>query len=435
MLDLLYVLVALALVALNAFFVATEFGIVKVRSTRIEELVSHGVARARATQEVIVNLNPYLSACQLGITLASLGLGWVGEPAFAHLFERFLGLFGIGSSIAAHTAALVTAFVLITLLHVVLGELVPKTIAIDYPERTALFVAWPIRIFYRVFYPFIWAMNELANLTIKAIGLRPATEDERAHTEEELRMIVADSHRGGVLTEAHAGLLERALAFAAHTARQIIVPRGEIVFLDVNRPYDEILETARDSGHSRYPLCDGDLDRVLGILHIKDLFLHMEETSRVADLRALAREPLLVPETLPVERLLGRFQRERVHMAIVLDEYGGTTGMVTLEDVVEEIIGEVQDEFDMEEPRVQRLSRGRLSVDATLPVDEIEERLGIEEDFEEPDVDTLGGLIFTRLGRLPEVGDTVVLGGRTVEVSRVEGRRILRLIVHPGEAD
>jgi CBS domain containing-hemolysin-like protein len=433
MLDLLYVLVALALVALNAFFVATEFGIVKVRSTRIEELVSQGVARAQATQEVIGNLNPYLSACQLGITLASLGLGWVGEPAFAHLFERLLGLLGIGSSIAVHTAALVTAFVLITLLHVVLGELVPKTIAIDYPERTALWVAWPIRIFYRVFYPFIWAMNELANLTIKTVGLRPASEDERAHTEEELRMIVARSQRGGVLTEAHASLLARALDFAGHTVRQIIVPRGEIVFLDVNRPYEEILKTARESGHSRYPLCDGDLDRVLGILHIKDLFVHMDETSGVADLRALAHAPLLIPETLPVERLLGRFQRERVHMAIVLDEYGGTTGMVTLEDVIEEIIGEVQDEFDMEEPMVQRMSGGRLSVDATLPVDEIGERLGIDEDLEEPDIDTLGGLVFTRLGRLPEVGDTVVLGGRRVEVSRVDGRRILRVLVHPGE--
>jgi len=310
---------------------------------------------------------------------------------------------------------------------------VPKTISIDYPERTALWIAWPIRIFYRVFYPFIWAMNELANLTIKTMGLRPASENDRAHTEEELRMIVARSQRGGVLTEAHAGLLARALDFAGHTVRQIIVPRGEIVFLDVNHPYEEILKTARESGHSRYPLCDGDLDRVLGILHIKDLFVRMDETSGVADLRALARAPLLIPETLPVERLLSRFQRERVHMAIVLDEYGGTTGMVTLEDVVEEIIGEVQDEFDMEEPMVRKLSGGRLSVDATLPVDEIGERLGIEEDFEEPDVDTLGGLVFTRLGRLPEVGDTVVLGGRTIEVSRVEGRRILRVLVHPGK--
>ncbi len=431
MLDLLYVFVALALVALNAFFVATEFAIVKVRGTRIEELVSNGVARASATQDVIENLNPYLSACQLGITLASLGLGWVGEPAFAHLIEPLFGFLGEKSWIAAHTLAVIIAFVLITLLHVVLGELVPKALAIDYPERTALWVAWPIRLFYRMFYPFIWSMNELSMVIIRMMGLQPKGDEARVHTGEEIRLIFARSRHGGVLSEEHARLLSRALDFADHTVRQIIVPRSEIVFLDVNQPYVEILKTARESGHTRYPLCDGDLDRVLGILHIKDVFVHSDATTRIADLRALAREPLLVPETLPVEQLLNLFRRERRHMAIVLDEYGGTTGMVTLEDVIEEITGEIQDEFDTEEPKVQRLPGGRLSVDATLPVDEIEKHLGIADPLEDEEVDTLGGLVFTRLGRIPQVGDTVSIGDRKVEVERIEGRRILRLLVHP----
>ena len=435
MIDLFYVLVALALVALNAFFVATEFAIVKVRGTRIEELVSDGVARASATKDVIENLNPYLSACQLGITLASLGLGWVGEPAFAHLIEPLFGFLGGNSWVAAHTLAVVIAFVLITLLHVVLGELVPKALAIDYPERTALWVAWPIRLFYRMFYPFIWSMNELSMVIIRIMGLQPKEDEARVHTGEEIRLIFARSLHGGVLSEEHARLLSRALDFPDHTVRQIVVPRSEIVFLDVNRPYAEILKIARESGHTRYPLCDGDLDRVLGILHIKDVFVHSDATTGVADLRALAREPLLVPETLPLEQLLNLFRRERRHMAIVLDEYGGTTGMATIEDVIEEITGEIQDEFDTEEPKVQRMAGGRMSVDATLPVDEIEKRLDIASPLDDENVDTLGGLVFTRLGRIPRVGDVVRIGDRDVEVERIEGRRILRLLVHPPIGD
>ena len=219
MTDLFYIFVALALVALNAFFVATEFAIVKVRGTRIQELVSDGVARAEAVQEVIENLNPYLSACQLGITLASLGLGWVGEPAFAHVVEPLFGFLGENSWIAAHTLAVSIAFVLITLLHVVLGELVPKALAIDYPERTAFLIAWPIRLFYRMFYPFIWAMNELSLVIVRLMGLKPKGKEARVHTEEELRLIVARSQRGGVLSEEHARLLSRTLDFADHTQR------------------------------------------------------------------------------------------------------------------------------------------------------------------------------------------------------------------------
>jgi CBS domain containing-hemolysin-like protein len=427
MADLLYLLIALGLVALNAFFVATEFAIVKVRSTRIEELASQGMASATATREVIEDLNPYLAACQLGITLASLGLGWVGEPAFAHLIEPLFTGLGAAQGVATHTLAVTLAFVVITLLHVVLGELVPKTVAIDYPLKTALIVAWPIRIFYRAFYPTIWAMNEISNLIVRALGLSQIAEETRAHTEEELRMIVAGSHKGGVISEAHAGLLARALDFADHTVRQIMLPRGDIVSLDVNLDYEDNLRVARESGHTRYPLCDGDLDRVVGVVHIKDIFVH-PEVSEQRDLRGLAREPLFVPESLAIEKLLADFRRRRVHMGIVIDEHGGTSGIVTLEDVLEELTGEIQDEFDQEEPKVRALPDGGFSVDATLPLDETEVELGIRADRDE-DVDTLGGLVFARLGRMPRVGDAVVLDGREVKVSRIRGRRILRLLV------
>ena len=428
--DLIYVLLALCLVALNAFFVMAEFALVKVRNTRIEELVSRGVRRAIATREALNNLNAYLSACQLGITLASLGLGWVGEPAFAHLIEPLFSNLGAARGVATHTIAVILSFLLITVLHIVLGEVVPKNLAIERAEASALLLSWPLRIFYRAFYPAIWAMNHLANLVVRSLGLRPVSEATRAHSEEELRMIVASSRKGGVLSEVHARLLSRALDFTEHTVRQIMVPRGDIVFLDINKSFEDNLRIAREGGHTRYPLCDGDLDRVLGVVHIKTLFVRAGETPASLDLQGLAREPLFAPESLPIEQLLTLFQKKRLHMGIVIDEYGGASGIVTLEDVLEELTGEIQDEFDQEEPKVQSLSNGRISVDATLPLDEIQERLGIQEETQE-EVDTLGGLILARLGRMAHVGDAVVLDGRSVEVSRMRGRRILRLLIHP----
>jgi CBS domain containing-hemolysin-like protein len=429
-----YLLAALALVALNAFFVATEFAIVKVRATRIEELAARGVKRAVATREVVRDLNAYLAACQLGITLASLGLGWVGEPAFAHLVEPLFSWLGGGRTIAAHTLAVTVAFVLITVLHVVLGEVVPKTIAVDRAVPTALAVAWPIRGFYRAFYPAIWAMNELSIVIVRAMGLKPVTDEARAHSGEELRMIVARSRKGGVFSESQARLLQRALDFADRSVRQIMLPRGDIVYIDVNRTYEENIRTARESGHTRYPVCEGDLDNVIGVLHIKDMFVHAEAVSDQRDLRALAREPMFVPESLAIDKLLTDFRKQRLHMGIVIDEHGGVSGLVTLEDVLEELTGEIQDEFDEEEPKVRRLADGRVSVDATLAIDELERQLGIPE-IPEDEIDTLGGLVLSRLGRMARVGDAVELGGRSVRVSRVRGRRILRLVVEPLPAD
>jgi CBS domain containing-hemolysin-like protein len=425
----LYLLLALALVALNAFFVATEFALVKVRATRIEELAARGVKSAQMTHEIIKNLNPYLAACQLGITLASLGLGWVGEPAFAHLIEPVFSWLGEGGTIASHTVAVTLAFILITLLHVVLGEVVPKTIAVDRAVQTAMAVAWPIRWFYLAFYPVIWATNELSLLIVRAMRLKPVSEKTTAHSEEEIRMIVARSRRGGVLSEIHAGLLARALDFADHTARQIMLPRGDIISLDVNRSYDDNLRTAREGGHTRYPVCDGDLDHVIGVVHIKDIFVHDEQISVSRDLRSVAREPMFVPESVPIEKLLTDFRKAHLHMGIVIDEHGGVAGLVTLEDVLEELTGEIQDEFDQEEPKVRRLPDGLLSVDAALPLDELAE-IGMDGPDDE-EVDTLGGLVITKLGRMPRVGDSVEIDGHSVEVSRMQGRRILRLLVQP----
>jgi CBS domain containing-hemolysin-like protein len=427
--EFLYILLALGLVALNAFFVATEFAIVRVRTTRIDELVTKGVRRAAATRKVLGDLNAYLSACQLGITLASLGLGWVGKPAFANLLEPLFGDLGVWAGVTAYSISVAVAFAIITFLHVVLGELAPKTIAIERPEGTALLVAWPIRVFHVLLYPLIWAMNGLANLSVRALGLAPVTEESLAHSEEELRMILSVSQRSGALPEAHAELLENALDFTERAVRQIMVPRADIVWLDARRSNEENVRVVRESAHTRYPLCEGDVDHVVGILNLKDLFLQPPGT----DLRGLARTPLFVPEGVSIDRLMRQFQRSRTHLAVVIDEYGGTQGVVSIEDVLEELIGEIQDEFDEEVPKVQDLEGGRLSVDASVPADELAETVGIEDGGQEEEVDTLGGLVLARLGRIARPGDVVTIGGRRVEVSRVRGRRIVRVTIHPVE--
>lgn len=428
--EILLILAALAVVAVNAFFVATEFAIVRVRTTRVEELVQKGVRRATAARQVLGQLDAYISACQLGITIASLALGWIGEPAFARLFEPLFTWAGAWQPAAAHSAAIAVAFFLITFLHVVFGELAPKTLAISYPEATTLLVAWPIRVFNVIFYPFIWSMNSAANLLIRALGIPPPSEASLAHSEAELRMILAVSQKSGVLSEPHARLLENALDFPDRNVRQIMVPRGDVVGLDVLHPYSDNLAIARRTGHTRYPLWEGEVDRVVGVVHIKDLFQRAGDGEGSPDLRDFARDPLFIPESVRIEQALSLFQRNRVHLGVVVDEYGGMSGIVTLEDVLEELIGEIQDEFDHEAPMVQSSADGRIVVDAALPLAEMEDQLQLVDDTEE-DVDTMGGLVLVRLGRLARVGDRVEIGGRLVEVVRIRGRRILRLAVLP----
>lgn len=425
-----YIVLALVIVALNAFFVATEFAIVRVRATRVEELVGEGARRAMATQHVLRRLDSYLSSCQLGITLTSLALGWIGEPAFAHLLEPLFSWAGSLKPAAVHSAALTLSFLLITFLHTVFGELVPKSVAIQHAEGTALALAWPLRVFTVFFYPLIWFLNGSANLVVRLIGLEPASEVSLAHSEAELRMILSVSRRTGALAETHARLLANALDFTDRSVRQIVVPRGDVVFLDVRREFSANLATARESGHTRYPLCEGDIDNVVGVIHLKDLFLSPVPDGAPADLHAIARKPLFIPETVTIDRAVTLFQQTRMHLGVVIDEHGGTTGIVTLEDVVEELLGEIQDEFDQEAPKVQVQTDGRLFVDASIPLNEIEEYTGIP-DPADTEVDTLGGLVFTRLGRIAHVGDAIVLDGRRVQVARVRGRRIVRLLIDP----
>ena len=421
---------AILLVLLNAFFVMAEFAIVKARTTKVQELVREGAWGASATQAAVENLDAYLSATQLGITLASLGLGWVGEPAFAHLIAPLLGAVGIWSPSVVHSVSLTVAFALITFLHVVLGELAPKSIAIQRPEGVALAVTPLLAAFYRVFYPALWLLNVSSNTLLRLLGITPASEAELAHSEGELRLLLAESHRIGNLSASKRRLLENVFDYTRRCAKHIMVPRAEIVYLSLLRPLAENLETIRQSQHTRYPLCESDIDHVVGMIHAKDLFQPAEGIRDTADLFRVKRGILFVPETRSLDLLQRDFQQRRVHMAVVVDEYGGTSGLVTLEDILEEIVGEIQDEFDAEPPKMEVTPEGYV-VDGLVLIEDVGKRLGVS--LPKHESNTLGGLVIARLGRIAKLGDLVTLDGYKVKVIEMKGRRVSKLLLTPSK--
>lgn len=415
---------ALFLVAANGFFVATEFAIVKIRTTRLDELARAGNRRAPVARKVVEHLDEYLSATQLGITLASLGLGWLGEPAFAGLVLPLVAAVGLPPA-SAHAVAIALSFAVITFLHIVFGELAPKSLAIQRPEGVTLAVAGPMRFFRVVFYPFIWSLNGLAARALRLFGLRPASETEIGHSEEELRLIVSAMRATGGVPRERLDMLERALRLPQRTARDLMVSRGDVVYLRLDMSPEERRTQAIEAGHTRYPVVEEDLDSVIGILNLKDLFLRGEEPRSAAQLREVLREPLYVPETMRADMLLREFRRRRQHMAIVVDEYGGTAGLVTVEDVVAAVLGELQDEFDTWGPSIVPLPAGVFSIDPTTPIEEFASHFGIE--IDEPEVSTVGGLIMVRLDRVPQPGDKVQIAGVELRVEKMKGPRILEI--------
>jgi CBS domain containing-hemolysin-like protein len=420
-------LLGLALVALNGFFVAAEFALAKVRPTQVDTAVRAGDGRARVARHMLRHLDAYLSATQLGITLASIALGWVGEPAFAWLIEPWVARLPGASPALLHSLSLTAAFATVSVLHIVFGELVPKSIAIRAPQGTALWTAFPLYAFYWLAFPAIWLLNHAANGILRLVGLRPASEHDIAHSEEELRLLLASRH-GAELSDDKRDLLANVFELSERVARQVMVPRADAVYLSTRLPLAANLATARASGHTRFPLCDGDLDRVVGVVHIKDLF----RAERVPDdLTLVARPVRFVPETTPLDKLLARMRSERLHLAAVIDEYGGVSGLVTLENVIEEIVGPIQDEFDAERPELVARGEGVYQVSGAMLVVDLEDELGLE--LSDRDEDTVAGLVLSELGRRPRVGDRVEVAGLGFEVLEVQGNRVraLRLTV-PG---
>ncbi len=426
-LDLLGLVAVVVLVLLNGFFVAAEFSLVSVRQTRIVELVEAGNARAETVQEALKNPDRVIAATQLGITLASLGLGWIGEPALSHLLQPILELFPIELREGlSHSLSAGLAFAVITFLHVVVGELAPKSIALQDPERTSLVVAGPTLWSERLFKPFIWALNGTGNALLRLVGVEPASGHELVHSVEELKMLVTASTREGVVAEQESELLHAIFDFGDLLVRQVMIPRTEVIAVEADLPLNEILPLITESTYTKIPVYDDDLDNILGIMHVKDLLRTMQEGGwQSSTVRSLVREPLYVPETLLVSALLRELRNNRQHIAIVLDEFGGTAGLVTLEDILEEIVGEVSDPFDKFTPEIEPLEDGSYLIDGLCLMEDVNNTLGLN--LHDPAYDTIAGYTLGKLGRIPKVEDKVYGDQVIIQVELMDGMRIDRL--------
>jgi CBS domain containing-hemolysin-like protein len=417
-------LAVLALVALNGFFVAAEFALVKVRGTQLDTLIEEGHRRAKLAKNITSNLDAYLSACQLGITLASLGLGWIGEPVIGHLLEPLLFKLGVQSERIIQGVSITVAFSIITTLHITLGEQAPKILAIQKAVPSTLFVSRPLHFFYIVFKPAIAFLNVASNWLLRVVfRTEPVGEHELAHSEEELRVILAESAKHEEVTQLGKQLLINALDFRERVVRDITTPRGEVVFLNTEDSFEENLQVAIDSKHTRFPLCEGHLDQTVGLVHVKDLIRIARDPK--PDLLAIKRDVNVIPEMMPLEKLLPFFLQRHTHIAVVVDEFGGTTGIVTLDNVLEELVGDIQDEFDREAPELRKLSEDEFDVEGSLGLYELKDLVGLE--LESEDVSTIGGYVTAQIGHLPKEGEQTKIEDYLVTIMATDGRRVEKL--------
>lgn len=404
---LLDVFLTLFLVALNGFFVAAEFAIVKVRYSQIELSAQKGNRLAGLAQNMLNHLDAYLSATQLGITLASLGLGWIGEPVVSKLLLSIFHAVGVElSPDLAHKIALPVAFALITVLHIVFGELAPKSIAIRKPEETTLAVSLPMRMFFFLFRPAIWVLNGFANFVLKGIGIAPVDEHE-AHSADELRLLMKQSQKSGAIKEDNFQIIQKAFDFSELTAQQVMVPRKNIFALEVNTPREKILEKLIESGYSRVPVYENDIDNILGIVFAKDIF---RENIQRPDwqIRDLLRPVQYVYNSARLNRILKDFQTKRIHLSVVIDEYGGTEGLIALEDILEELVGEIRDEYDEETDPVVKNEDGSFTVSGIAPLHDLNNYLPYPF-LENKQYNTLNGLVLNRFGRIPPSNEVLMI--------------------------
>ncbi|RBP92373.1 CBS domain containing-hemolysin-like protein [Cytobacillus firmus] len=411
------------LIALTAFFVASEFAIVKVRTSRIDQLIMEGNAKARSAKQVISSLDEYLSACQLGITITALGLGWLGEPTIERLLHPVFESINLQASIT-HILSFVIAFSVVTFLHVVIGELAPKTIAIQKAEAITLSFSKPLILFYRIMYPFIWILNGSARIITGLFGLKPVSESEMAHSEEELRIILSESLKSGEINPSEYQYVDRIFEFDNRIAKEIMVPRTEIVTLSEDSSLAETLDLILNERYTRYPVTAGDKDNILGIINVKEILTDCvrKKCEGKHPLRQYIKPVIRVIETIPIHDLLLRMQKERFHMAILLDEYGGTAGVVTVEDILEEIVGEIRDEFDADElPFIQKSGENHYILDAKLLISEANDLLGTS--LSDDDVDTIGGWIMTQKYDIAQ-GDFIEEEGFRFIIKEMEGHHI-----------
>ena len=423
----------------NGFFVASEFAMVKVRKTRIEQLVNEGNNTAKVAMEALKDLDKFIAAVQLGVTISSIGLGWVGEGTLARIIEPIFNFLpGVSHTIATHTVSVSISFALITFLHVVIGELIPKSIALEYTEKTALFVAKPMQMITVVFNPFIWLLNGFGNSLLNMMHIPHSHKGSLVHSTEELDMLVKQSYKGGVLNETEKDMLHNVFKFSDLTAKQVMIPRTDMVCIPDDMTFEELNRLAAENQYTRYPVYSEDIDHIIGLIHVKDLY-SLSINNEERPIKSLLRDILLVPETITMDNLVLEFKKRKGQMAIVIDEFGGTSGLITLEDVLEEIFGEVQDEFDEEEEiEIKEIEPNKYMANAMMRLDEMAEFFGFDKDsIDDEDVDTIGGLVVKLLGRIAQVNDTATLNNLTFIVKEIDGARItkLEIIKQPVETE
>ena len=402
------IFLTLFLVFLNGFFVAAEFAIVKVRSSQLELRLRTGSKSAKLAKSLTENLDAYLSATQLGITLASLGLGWIGESVVADIIKEVLLIFGFSLSVElTHQIALPIAFVTITILHIVFGELAPKSVAIQRPESVSLIISIPLRIFYILFKPFIWILNSFANLIIKILGFQSHSAESELHSSEEILFLLEESSKSGVEGMPDKDLIENVFDFSDTPVKQIMVPRGSISGIELNTPIDTIIESIIDEGYSRLPIYNHNIDNILGVIVAKDLISILKHEQLII-LQDIIRPPYFVYEDQKINILLKEMQLRKIHFAVVLNEFGGTAGIVTLEDIIEEIVGEIQDEYDEEIPKVENVTKNIFKVQAITAIDDANDFLPIPIP-EDEDYETVGGYIVSYVGRIPVINEEIEL--------------------------
>ncbi len=410
-------------IALTAFFVASEFAIIRVRSSRIDQLIEEGSSSAAAAKKVINNLDEYLSACQLGITITALALGWIAEPTMERILEPILH----GMNVSTGVSSILTftiAFAVITFLHVVVGELAPKTLAIQKAETIALFTARPLIFFYKLMYPFIWALNGSAQVIVRFFGLKPAADNELAHTEEELRIILSESYKSGEINQSEFKYVNKIFEFDNRIAKEIMVPRTEIVSLSKDDTLESILAVIKEEKFTRYPVIDGDKDHIIGQINIKEILTDLIGKGNIPNrtIESYTRPIIRVIDTIPIHDLLVKMQKDRIHLAILMDEYGGTSGLVTAEDILEEIVGDIRDEFDMDEvPMIRKVNDRQYIFDSKVLVSEVNDLLGLE--IQEEDVDTIGGWILTENFEARE-GDIITRDSYAFKIIEMEEHHI-----------
>ena len=422
-------LAVVVLVTLNGFFVAAEFALVKVRETQLTPFIARGRRQAKVAAYILPRLDSFLSAAQLGITLASLGLGWIGEPVFGKVLQPVFGWLNImdeGHEALRHSISFGVGFSVITFLHISAGEQAPKWFALQKPLPTTLWVAYPLLWFYRISYPLVVLLNVSSQWMLRQVGLEPVGEGEHSHSEDELRLIFATSRGPTGGTALGRAIVLNAIDLRRRVVREVMRPRQEIVALNTESSIAECLDVAEKSRYSRFPLCEeGDVDRMLGVVHIKDLFAMRLKARSGGELLPVTKKLIYVPETARLERVLQLLLDRKLHMAVVVDEYGGTVGLLTLENILEELVGQIQDEFDQEKPLAARTSETSWEVAGTLPLHDLEEIVG--EPIAAGDSTTVSGLVTQRLGGFPKVGDVIALGACVLRVEEMEGMRVARL--------